>query len=542
MYRHSAQVNCIPRNAPPSPDTTSDSESDILDALQRKRRQLDEEIARFKAAKDREFREFEKELRLHRKKARSLESCCSSNISSSSSASAGILTAHGPVGHHKSKRAEVGVGAKIVKTTPLSPATLSLAKLNITGETLPLNNDLVTPSVLTKTNSRSTPPGSLNTTPPRSQKDSVPNPQHPPQPPTPTSDRTDSFAGVFTPSYLPLLDSRDRTPPRSSPQPLTPQEEEKKQLQHPQQPDAADSTSNQKAERDRQRPPLKSSQSLPEQPVSPPVVVTSTKRAKSTGQIPTSASSTNNTSTSLPPSALRKTSKSGVRKDAKHVHFQLADSTVVDPSSSYEESSPGGMSSPEKEDSEDSPSSSFGTSTGSGGTLKKTKSRKGSPKHLKLPSTNDGGGIAGRRGRFLSPIPSPLPSPSPSPSPTIHGTGMELDSESPFSGGLVMADDGGSGVGFFELDEELASPGLRDRPFEEEAEIEEVEDIDVDAEASTTEDMWRDDDGKRIPFGRDEGDEGFGAAATGLGSSFAAGSVPIDIVRPTGSWVGSFGH
>lgn len=106
-----------------------------------------------------------------------------------------------------------------------------------------------------------------------------------------------------------------------------------------------------------------------------------------------------------------------------------------------------------------------------------------------------------------------------------------------------MADDGGSGVGFFELDEELASPGLRDRPFEEEAEIEEVEDIDVDAEASTTEDMWRDDDdGKRIPFGRDEGDEGFGAAATGLGSSVAAGSVPIDIVRPTGSWVGSFGH
>ncbi len=62
MYRNSAQVNnYTSRNALPSPDNTntSDSEADIVDILDRKRKELDDEISKFKAAKDREFRDFE---------------------------------------------------------------------------------------------------------------------------------------------------------------------------------------------------------------------------------------------------------------------------------------------------------------------------------------------------------------------------------------------------------------------------------------------------------------------------------------------------
>ena len=88
--------------------------------------------------------------------------------------------------------------------------------------------------------------------------------------------------------------------------------------------------------------------------------------------------------------------------------------------------------------------------------------------------------------------------------------------ESGFSGGLDNADDGGSGVGFFELDEELASPGLRDgNPAE-------AFDLDLEEDVS----------------------EKAAAARVGLGiaPSVQVGSLPIDIVRPSGSFIGSYGH
>lgn len=509
MYRHSAQVNCIPRNAPPSPDNTSDSESEILDALDRKRRQLDEEIARFKAAKDREFREFEKELRINRKRSggghqHHHESGSSSKNSASASSTAAALTllasarngsANGLTGN-KQKRAGEAVGDKIVKQVPLSKATLCLDKMNIPGETLPPLNNLATPpttSRLIRRSSRTFPPTSISTTPPRSKTDEA-NP-----PPTPSSDRTDSFAGVFTPVYLPLLESRDRPPFVRSPQPMSAQEEETKRLQ---QLDADN-----KKEAERQKPRLESSQSLPPQPVSPTVI--DNKRTKSTGELPSSSL----------PSALR-SSKTGARK-GKHVHFQLADFTVVDPSSSYEESSSPALSPGEKEET----TTNGGADHGDGNVQSKKgaislRRKKGSPKHLKLPSDNREKG-RGRTGRFLSPMPSPLPSPSPSP--TTEGSSSSLlasPDESGFTDGLSQADDGGSGVGFFELDEELASPGFREKPLEQELEVDPfLEDGVVDE--------------KRV---------GAGDGEVGLGSSFGAGSVPIDIVRPTGSWIGSFGH
>jgi len=95
-----------------------------------------------------------------------------------------------------------------------------------------------------------------------------------------------------------------------------------------------------------------------------------------------------------------------------------------------------------------------------------------------------------------------------------------------FSGGLSEALDGGSGVGFFELDEELASPSTGEaKPFE----FQETEDVGLH-DPNTADEPSQAGQGKRVGAG-----------------SFAAGSVPINIVRPsmhsiTGSWVGTFGH
>jgi hypothetical protein len=120
-------------------------------------------------------------------------------------------------------------------------------------------------------------------------------------------------------------------------------------------------------------------------------------------------------------------------------------------------------------------------------------------------------------------MPSPLPSPAPSP--TINGDNILLASpeESGFTGGLTGAEDGGSGVGFFELDEELASPGIREKPLEAEMETAGLEDVDLNEKVDKDKD-------------KDELQAG----------SFSAGSVPINIIRPSGmmtpSWVGSFGH
>ncbi|KAI1611621.1 hypothetical protein EDD36DRAFT_294740 [Exophiala viscosa] len=501
MYRHSAQVKCVHRNALPSPENTSDSESEIVDILEQKRRQLDEEVAKFKAAKDREFRDFEKDLRSRRRSRGSCETSPTKSSSSSTTNSA-VLNLLGSVqngstngwaGRKQKRSSGDGVGDKITKSMPLSKPTLSLDKLNITGD-LPSVHSLGTPPTPSFLPKRSPSHGPATSTPPR--------PENKQQPPTPGTDRTrtDAFAGVFTPAYLPLLDSRDQTPVLArSPQPLTPNEEEEKRLQLD-----ADT----KKEAERQKAKLQSSQSLPPQPVSPTVVAT--KRTNSDPQIP---------STSLP-SALR-TSSAGHGYKKKHVTFQLSDSKVVEPSSSYEESPGGSGFSPTKDlrfrqtvedvdaevqvqqvedkDKDTSPE-------GKGRRRKTLRERR-----------------RGKNGKFLSPMPSPLPSPAPSP--TINGDNILLASpeESGFTGGLVASEDGGSGVGFFELDEELASPGIREKAFETEMEAGTLEDVDLN------EKVEKDKDSSELQSG-----------------SFAAGSVPINIVRPSGlmtpSWVGSFGH
>ncbi|EXJ64055.1 hypothetical protein A1O7_00390 [Cladophialophora yegresii CBS 114405] len=516
MYRNTAQnyghVKYVPPNALPSPDNTSDSDLEILDALDEKRRQLDEEIARFKVAKEREFREFERELRVKRKGTRigghlpseptSIKQFTSAPSTTASALNLLASAQNGsPIGRAGPKARRDGYLAdKVKRPAPLSGPTLSIEKLNITGETTPPLHTLgtpPTPSLLMRTRSRSpTDPAARPTTPPflQGEKESTPM-----STPAPSRDRSDPFAGVFTPAYLPLLESRDRTALIRSPQISKSADEENKRLQ-------LDASSKLQAERQR----LESSQSLPPQQVSPTIVTT--KRTKSSPVLP---------SASLP-SALRTASGGGRRR--KHVMFQLADLKVVDPSSSYEEGP-----SPEMEEKQDvmdyrgpGMQSDHGSDAG--------KQYKGSPR---LPVEKEKRQGRGRNGRFVSPIPSPLASPSPSssPSPALHGSSPHLSPvESPslvpssvdettgFSGGLAGADDGGSGVGFFELDEELASPALREgKPVE-------TFDLDVEEEGVN--------------------ENAAGATRHGLGiiPSVQVGSVPIDIVRPSSSFIGSYGH
>lgn len=530
MYRNSAHVHCLAKPSLPSPEHTGDSDSDLIDALDRKRKQLDEEIAKFKAIKDKEFRDFECDLRTRSKRKRSSGSSTSSETSppgkltGTAASNASVLnllaSAHNGSANGwaspKSKRGtDYAVGDKIIRSAPLSKPTLSLDKLNISGETTPPISTLGTPPtptglyrppIIRSPSSSST----KLTPPPRS------NPERP-APPTPTTERFDSFAGVFIPAYLPLLESRDHTPVVRSPQPLASQQEaEAKQLH----------LINVESKRAAEQQPGKS-QSLPRQSVSPTVVAT--KRTHSTPALP---------STSLP-SALRNTNgkirggsvrgQSATRK-RKHVTFQLADSAIVNPSSSYEElpsPEPKSLGAPAREviilnngEAEHDTENSHSYATKSDGSPDRQTVRK--PRHDNNSLSPNASGQ--RKNRLRSPAISPLPSPSPSP--TINGLVASTD-DSGFSGGLAVSVDGGSGVGFFELDEELASPAFAD-------------DRSFDFPRTEAQDRAKVDDDLLLDE-KKGGDARLGEDVQA--GSFAAGSVPINIIRhPTGSWIGSYGH
>jgi hypothetical protein len=504
MYRNAAQnygqIKCLAPNALPSPDNTSDSDCDLLDALEEKRRELDEEIARFKAAKDREFREFEKELRGKRRKSRNgvhpiSEPTSTKQFTAPSPATASVLNLlasaqSGSLHGRTAARGKRDGGDKAKVLPPLSGPTLCLEKLNITGETTPPLHALgtpPTPTLLKRTISRSPPkPASENISPPASQSEKDVGAV---STPTPSTDRSDPFTGVFTPAYLPLLESRDR-PSSVSSLPVATSQDAKERLQL-----------NAEGQRHAELQRLESSQSLPPQPVSPTIVAN--KRTNSSPLLP---------SASLP-SALR--SVSGGRGRRKHVMFQLADLKVVDPSSSYEEGPSPELEARDELDDQDSHLSSEQDADLS-------RRIRGSPR---IPSNKDRKSRRGKSGRFISPNPSPLASPMPSPalreaSPVMpmptSSFPQPVPGDSGFAGGLTGADDGGSGVGFFELDEELASPALKeDNPAES-----------FDLELG------------------DEISEKSGTVGDGLGivPSLHVGSVPINIVKPSSSFVGSYGH
>jgi hypothetical protein len=170
---------------------------------------------------------------------------------------------------------------------------------------------------------------------------------------------------------------------------------------------------------------------------------------------------------------LRTASGTTVRK-RKHVTFQLADSAIVEPSSSYEE-----MPSP-------SP--------------RAERPGDGMIDDMLGGPYEDDDEPRPTRGLALA-----------VPSPTLRGRDKRVP------GDLTEAvADSSTGVGFFELDEELESPGLDSAaPFVE----------DFEEESSPVESR-----------------RGSASGEKSLQTYEYSGSVPIDIVRPSSSWVGSFGH
>lgn len=389
MYRHSAQIN-VARSSLPSParDDSSDSESDILAELDEKRRQIDDEIASFRVQKEKEFQNFERELRSKRKPARSKRKNNQSTQGTSAVSAVSNLFAGNqlrPNGLDKGKKISDGLSNSRPRPSTLpSKATAVVDKLTINGTTTP---PIVGTPPLTRSLSRS--PADLSITPPRKSAGRSPNAR---------DEEKRDFSGLFTPTYLPLLEAH-----RSSP-----------------------------------LPPAR-------------VVSQKAKRALTVPAI---------RSTSLP-SALRTSSDSAIRK-RKHVTFQLGDTMIVEPSSSYEE-----LPSPHKQVSSE---------------------RLDEMMNVAIED--------------IAPVP----------------VGPK------FGGGLVAASDGGSGVGFFELDEELDDLDDREVNYHEVS-------VSVQGKKSAVILMKLQDQDEDEMKDHHE-DEAEDELKSG---SFHAGSLPIDIVRPGNS-------
>lgn len=476
MYRNPTSIagnNIVASGRFPSPSKNSDdSDSETPVLLNQKRRELDQEVAQFKEAKDREFHDFEKSIRKQRPKRKReskarKESSNSAEVGSKPGALSLLagLSKNGNVNGNctpLAKGSDTPEIQKQPKIAPLSKPTISLDRKNIRGETTPTYGSPLPAEKLTRQLSKSPENGSLACTPPKLRSPILANP------PTPMRESHDLFAGVFTPSFLPLLESADS-----------------KGAVHAQRPDN-------KLQRHNSFSHSQSSSEL----LSP---TSRSQRAQTAPTLP---------STSLP-SALRTASGTTVRTQ-KHVTFQLADSAIVEPSSSYEE-----MPSPDpREESKELTNGILEKIVSNG----KAETDKEIDQHV----------VASFPPQFGQ---------KPLRSPTIHGKAQSVsklsvndDDLSPMSAeeNLGQADDGGSGVGFFELDEEIASPRFGDvRPFE----MDEMDDG-VD----------QDDRGDK-PGRRDIGSQRdiYRPSSTSTAYEYS-GSVPIDIVKPTGSWVGSFGH
>ena len=460
MYRNAAQSisnNVVISNSKPSPGQLINAVDDTKELLRQKRKQLDDEIASFKAIKDQEFRDFEKSLKRQRSKRRkglpSEESASSSQTDRRPAALSLLGVANDQPNTNGSTTKPRRQDTKRPKAVPASHPTLSLTRSNISGESTP-------PRSLRSASPDRSPIdiSTLSLSPQRRR------PTNPSTPPSSAPSREDCFTSIFTPAYLPLLDShkpKSINPPRSE------------ALNH------TSSTT-----------PITFGPNIPQSSYSLP-------KSNSTSLSPIARGQRSQTepaiaSTSLP-SALRTASGTQVRR-RKKVTFQLADNAIVEPSSSYEElPSPD----PRVEHKE-------GLLGIDGLVVNSSEEHRDEVEEVEDVDVGDGwNGWVGRDLR----------------SPTIRGRERagSVDSSvtvtrTGFGEGLKGID-GGSGVGFFELDEELESPGT-------------VEGVGFDEENGM----------ESLDPGEDE------EVVTEKQTYEYGGSVPIDIVRPSSSWVGSFGH
>lgn len=496
MYRHSAALRMSssgssPKNSPLSPATSHEPEADISSELEKKRQEIEEEISRFKEQKEKEFRDFERDLRLKWKRSRSPNKAASGAL--------GLLAGtNKDQANGKADRTSISRPSRAAKTPPLSQPTLSLEKLTINGVSVSSTNE-TSPAALNRTLSRSPSNSHLALTPPRSRPTTLP-------PPPGSKDHDDiSLAGVFTPTYLPLLDSQNG---------------------------------------DSQLPRSKSDRSGHGPLQSPALGSTGTQQQQRAYSVPAIPSPT------MPganlPSALRTSSDASFRK-RKRVTFQLSDSAIVEPSSSYEE-----IPSPNaKQLSPDSLRGSYNGEKRDEGPsdenveLDSFHELDNNPDILNGPDVDaeakaeaevletTGASFEANQQQGLIADSQDIIAPRLSHSNIQRSDSGSSEGSVNVSGPLQEAADGGSGVGFFELDEELDSPSLgEDRLFTQDDNendahdppAEAADDI-MDAEKKSANNQVDDDDlgGEELKYG-----------------SFSAGSLPINII--SSKFVGSYGH
>ena len=255
-------------------------EQDIIAALTRKRKELDDEIAQFTQRKEQEFKEFEATLRSRRKASNaSHDYLQAKNSTPQVNASSISLAAESPLPN--------GYPTSGAESRPLKGKhTPSLDGLRVQD-----------PAALSLPSPSPSPSNSSSTTGQQSEKSVSAEIATPP-----VYERDKDFQGLFTPAYLSLLDSKHASLPRRSSL------------------DASYRSTD-------------SSRTSPDTKHKPPPY---SKRNSLNLHRDNSISPMIKPSSSLP-SALRRTSSDHRPKSPKHVTFRLSDFTVVDPSSSYEE-------------------------------------------------------------------------------------------------------------------------------------------------------------------------------------------------------------
>ena len=286
----------------PSPEYTgdSDSDSDIIKELEQKRRELDEDVARFRAQKDKEFRDFEVELKATRqKRAQPHQDQRNDHLLNGCGKHARSSGAH----HVRQSSASIQL-IKPKAGSKVTHPTISLNPTNIRGETIQQSHALYTPPTPTAQLPITTEKTTIPIEQSSSRGKAVLSPQQP---------RKDAFTGVFVPDFLPLLDSMD----------------------------------------DRLSRPAEGTQTEPASPIDRLVIETMPVQASS---LPTASSISEgfhivtNKRAYTSPSAVNRTTLPPIIRNVngrkrssgkrKHVTFQLADRAIVEPSSDYEEGSP----------------------------------------------------------------------------------------------------------------------------------------------------------------------------------------------------------
>lgn len=314
----------------PSPEYTGDSDSDseIIKELEQKRRELDEEIARFQAQKDHEFKLFEADLKARKKQQRVQQQKHKHNAISyyeftKNSPSATPPSHSSLKGYEKKSRSPSRVGTRqpepirLMKPhagSKVTPPTICLDKMNISGENILQSHvsPLQTPPTPTAFSvfesdrqNKSTATASASKSTQSQARDSAPI-----SPEQHMQEEAVALTGLFVPGFLPMLDAR---PDDSEREVLGTQTEPAS----PTGPCIADSMTIQSTS-------LPTVSSLNESLQMPQA-----KRAY------TSPSSMNRSK--LPPIIRNVNGRARTNGKRKHVTFQLADRAIVEPSSSYEE-------------------------------------------------------------------------------------------------------------------------------------------------------------------------------------------------------------